>query len=127
MEFNRLFSFLKKDHSENFDKELFTEELRNWLKYYLQVTFNKPITPYVHAFVFHVPEFIDKFNYLNLSSTQSLEQLNSVTKGHYFRQTNRHIKNFAFLKQLLEKQNRMEFIYLKGTMNELYEKIKKTN
>ena len=88
---------------------------------------NKELTPYVHSLVFHVPEFIEKFHHLNLYTTQSLEQLNSVTKTHYFRQTNRRLKDLAFIKQLLEKQNRMEFIYLKGTMTELYEKINRNN
>ena len=127
LEFNRLFSVLKKDNSQNFDKELLTEELKIWLKSYLKVTQNKPLTPYVHSLVFHVPEFIEKFHHLNLYTTQSLEQLNSVTKTHYFTQTNRRLKDLAFLKQLLEKQNRMEFIYLKGTMIELYEKINRNN
>jgi hypothetical protein len=77
--------------------------------------------------VFHVPEFIAKFHHLNLYTTQSLEQLNSFTKTHYFRQTNRKLKDLAFLKQLLEKQNRLEFIYLRGTMTELDEKINQNN
>ena len=37
LEFNRLFSVLKKDNSQNFDKELLTEELKIWLKSYLNV------------------------------------------------------------------------------------------
>ena len=127
LEFNRLFSELKKDNSLNFDKELLTGKLKIWLKFYLKATQNKELTPYVHSLVFHVPEFIEKFHHLNLYTTQSLEQLNSVTKTHYFRQTNRRLKDLAFIKQLLEKQNRMEFIYLKGTMLELYEKINRNN
>lgn len=127
LEFNRLFAFLKKDHSVNFDKESLSVELKEWLRFYLKATQNKPITPYVHSFVFHIPDFIEKFQKLNSYSTQSLEHLNSVTKTHYFRQTNRNLKNLAFLKQLLEKQNRMEFIYLKGTMLEINEKINRNN
>ena len=123
VEFYVLFTFVKKDHSVNFDAEDLTIKLKNWLKYFIKINDGQKITPYLHIFVFHIPEFISVYKHLNLFSCQALEKLNSVTKTHYFRQTNRKNKNNAFLVQLLEKANRMEFFHLKGTVNEIYEKI----
>ena len=47
-------------------------------------------------------------------STQALEKLNSLTKTQYHLQTNRQLKRSSYLKQLLEKANRMEFDHLNG-------------
>jgi hypothetical protein len=33
------------------------------------------ITPYMHSFIHHIPDFIRKFKNLNKFSTQSLEKL----------------------------------------------------
>ena len=79
------------------------------------------ITPYIHSFINHVPDVIEKHKNLNFFSTQALEKLNSVTKTNFFRSTNK--KRNSFLIQLLEKANRIEFINLKGKTAELYEKI----
>ena len=87
----------------------------------MKINEGKKLTPYVHSFVFHVPEFIQNYKNLNLFSTQALEKLNNVTKTNFFKNTN---KRNTFLQQLLEKANRVEFITLKGTTAELFEKIK---
>ncbi len=46
----------------------------------------------------------------------------NVKKINLMRQTNK--KTNEFIKQLLEKENRMEFYNLNGTTTELFEKIK---
>ncbi len=127
-QFYILFLRSKKDYSVRiFDKEKYIQELKHWLiEGYLKIIGGKEnITPYIHIFVFHFPEFIEKYRNLNKFNCQSLEKLNSLRKTHYFRQTNRQIKKSSFLTQLLEKSNRMEFINLKGEINELYQKVEK--
>lgn len=123
-EFFSLFIYLKNDYTEIIrvnNTARFKSRLLEWLKMYLKVGGDEIITPYIHSFVFHVPEFLERYKNLNFFSTQALEKLNSVTKTHFFRNTNK--KRNMFLQQLLEKANRIEFINLKGTTAELYQKI----
>lgn len=123
-EFYDLFIYAKNDYTELvriYDPSSFKSRLTEWLKMYLKLNVGEKITPYIHAFVFHVPQFIEEYKNLNFFSTQSLEQLNSVTKTHFFRNTNK--KRKLFLQQLMEKANRIEFINLKGTTAEIYEKV----
>jgi hypothetical protein len=49
----------------------------------------------------------------------------NITKINYFSNTNRKL-NF-FVKQLLKKANRVEFINLNVSMKELFDRINKTN
>ncbi len=121
-QFHKLFMYSKNDFTErDFDSKLFKIRSREWLATYMKINEGKKLTPYVHSFVFHVPEFIQNYKNLNLFSTQALEKLNNVTKTNFFKNTN---KRNTFLQQLLEKANRVEFITLKGTTAELFEKIK---
>jgi hypothetical protein len=120
IEFYKLFEFVKKDHSDFFDKEKLVYDLKNWLQMYLKVNENK-ITPYIHVFTTHTVSFIEEFKNLSLFSTQALENLNKIHKINYFKQTNK--KKDLFLVQLLEKINRLEFIHLGGTVDEIYAKL----
>lgn len=79
---------------------------------------SKNITPYIHIFVFHVPEFIAKHRNLNQFTMQGLEKLNEVKKD-FFRKTNRSKDKFT--SQLLQIENHREFNSLKGKISELYE------
>ena len=78
---------------------------------------NRNLTSYIHIFCFHLPNFVEKFENINLFSMQGLEKLNHITKIHYFRQTNRHRKNNEFTLTLLQKINRMEIFHLKSFRN----------
>ena len=122
--FYELFTYAKNDYNEIiriYDRDLFKARLNEWHRIYLKMNDAEKITPYIHSFINHVPDVIEKHKNLNFFSTQALEKLNSVTKTNFFRSTNK--KRNSFLKQLLEKANRIEFINLKGTTAELYEKI----
>lgn len=116
VEFYILFMRAKKDYRlRNFYKEKYKEDLNKWVNKYLGVTKGADkLTPYIHIFVNHIPEFIEEHKDLNLFSTQALEKLNSLTKTQYHLQTNRQLKRSSYLKQLLEKANRMEFDHLNG-------------
>jgi hypothetical protein len=119
--FYELYLDAKKDYTnEFFDKETSSKELKKWLEGFLTVIDRKNLTPYIHTFVFHVPEFIERYRNINLYNCQALEKLNSNTKNNYFRSTNRGENSLI---QLLEKANRLEFKNLGGTVDELYLKI----
>ena len=120
--FYRVFDYIKKDFSqEDFNIQWFEIQKKDFLEAFLIINENKKITPYIHALFYHVPEFIQKHKNLNLFQTQALEKLNDVRKTHYFRNTNK--KNEAFIEQLIEKANRLEFINLDGTLNDLFVRI----
>lgn len=125
IEFYKIFIYIKNDHSNNFDRTGLENRLTKWLESYILINETNKITPYLHILVDHVPEFIEKYKSLNQYSMQAVEKLNFVIKQNYFKQTNKR-KN-QFIKQLLEKQNRLEFIKLDGTLEELHEKLNRTD
>ena len=117
IEFYDIFNFIKQDHTDQYDEESLKKRLKNWLSYWLRVSDNEKLTPYLHIFINHVTEFIRVFKNLSMYSTQGLEKLNDEIKCNYIRQTNK--KKDKFVKQLLEKCNRIEFYNLKGTLEEI--------
>ncbi len=106
IEFLNIYTFIKLDHTKNFDEEALREKLIKWLGYYLRCTDNEKLTPYLHILVFHIPQFITEYKNLSLYCMQALERLNSVTKRNFFRQTNR--RPLIAMRQLLNKANRNE-------------------
>ena len=70
--------------------------------------------------VHHIQEFISTYKNLQAYCTQALEKSHNSTKIYMMRQPNK--QKSKFIKQLLEKENRMEFYNLKGTTAELLEK-----
>ena len=84
--FNEFFIIIKmmKNYKIN-EKLLIIEKLKDWIKDYLRI--ETTITPYIHIFVIHLNEFLEKFENINHFSMQGLEKLNYVSKIHYFRQT----------------------------------------
>ena len=50
------------------------------------------------------------------------QKLNNVTKTNFFKNANK--RSSLFLQHLLEKANHIEFINLKGTTAQLFEKVK---
>lgn len=106
--FKNIIQVLRKDNSENFEKESLNIDLKKWFHIYLKTGYN--VTPYIHAFCFHIPQFIEKHGNLNCFSMQNLEKYNHIDKINYFQSTNRHTE--SFLSTLLEKMNRLEYIRL---------------
>jgi hypothetical protein len=84
----------------------------------------KPITPYQHVLVYHVPEFLEKHLELNLFNTQGLEKLNDFTTIDYMSATNRGHSRTWYLTQLFEKRNRIDFYQLNISETELKHKEK---
>ena len=117
IEFYDLFLFIKQDHSDFFDEASLKLRLNKWLSFWFKASDKEKLTPYLHIFIHHVPEFIRVFKNINIFSTQGLEKLNDEIKCNYIRQTNKLRE--TFVQQLLEKCNRIEFFNLKGTCDEL--------
>ena len=110
-EFSEITKIIKNLH-QDINMDDLKKKLRDWLKLFIQI--DEKITPYIHVFCFHLPDFIEKFSSLNLFSMQGLEKSNHIAKIYFHRQTNHH--KSAFTKILLEKINRKEYIHLKGML-----------
>lgn len=83
------------------------ERTVEWLKLYLGVYSKTTVTPYMHAFVTHLPEFVHLYKDINAFTCQGLEKLNDMTTGQFFKGTN---KLDTALHQVLKKRNRMELL-----------------
>lgn len=74
-EYYDLMEFIMKDHTDTADytsdEESLIKRLKNWLSFYIILTNDNLITPYVHIFVNHVPELIRLYKNLNIFSMQS--------------------------------------------------------
>ena len=124
--FHRMFLKIK-----SFDDEEVSEasigqlklELKNWLHVYDQLSQRDHITPYIHAFVFHMPQFILNFRKINLYNVQGLEKLNDLTTRYYHSSTNKQRTDNKYLLQLIQKENRMEFYNMGGVLEDLEIKV----
>ena len=84
------------------------DDIRKWMSLFLSVYVTKHITPYMHAFLYHVPEFLEVYGKINLFNQQGLEKLNHDSTKSFFSATNhRSIEAFT---QLLQKKNRLEYL-----------------
>ena len=86
---------------------------------YILLSGKENITPYVHAFVFQVLEFLEIVGKLNLYNVQGLEKINDLTTHYYHTSTNKHNIENEYLIQLLKKQKRLEFYNLDGNINDI--------
>ena len=85
----------------------FEGRARDWIRLFTSIYQTKDVTPYMHAFAQHVPEFLRLYGNIVIFSQQGLEKLNDLTTKHYQRATNHH---YDALKQVLEKRNRIELL-----------------
>jgi hypothetical protein len=113
LHFYQLFSTIK-GYNEKPEIEKINElrkKLKDWLEHFLILSPGS-IPPYVHIFVYHVPEMIERHLNLNFYNQQGLEKIGDFIKSYYFRSTNRNRKQKKYLHQLIEKRNRIEFFQL---------------
>ena len=105
-------SFMKLNkviHSQvisNVEIETFKQGAKVWLQLFLTVYQTKHVTPYMHAMIAHLPEFMQLYGSVVPFTQQGLEKLNDVYTQYYFRSTNHH--ELESLEQLLLKKNRLE-------------------
>ncbi len=97
----------------------FEDRAKAWVRDFTSLYQSKDVTPYMHAFAQHVPEFLRLYdNNIVIFSQQGLEKLNDLTTKHFQRASNHQE---GALKQVLEKRNRIEFLEDSG-----YQRTKKT-
>jgi hypothetical protein len=122
-EFFNIFKSLKKIEKEPIVLDDLKRKLKLWLNSYLVI--NKEyrnsdtIGPYLHNFCFHLPELIERHRNLNLFNTQGLEKLNHFCSNYYHSCTNKHNTAKKYLRQLITKRTRIEYIRLEFEEEEI--------
>ena len=81
-------------------------DIKEWVRDFLTVYQTKNVTPYMHSFANHAPEFIKHYGDVAKFTQEGLEKLNDITTKHYQRSTNH--RDQEALRQVLEKRNRIE-------------------
>jgi hypothetical protein len=105
-DFFDIINAVKRVQIEHLDVKRRSQE---WLDLFLTIYNRTAVTPYIHAFVAHLHEFVYLYKDINAFNLQGLEKLNDLTTGQYFKGTNR---SDTALTQILKKRNRMEYLRL---------------
>ena len=88
------------------DIDQFDVSVKSWVTIFLEIYQTKDITPYIHAFSMHVPQFLRLYGNIVQFTQQGLEKLNDLTTRYFHGSSNHH--EMESLKQILQKQNRLE-------------------
>ena len=112
-DFYDIINAVKRVKIEHSDVKRRTQE---WLDLFLTIYNKTTVTPYIHAFVAHLHEFVFLYKDINAFNLQGLEKLNDLTTCQYFKGTN---KSDNALTQMLKKRNRMEFLRLSVEDNDM--------
>ena len=91
-------------------------KIDSWLQLFLSLYQTKHVTPYMHALVQHVPEFLRKYGNLAIFNQQGLEKLNQMQTKDFFHSTN--YRGLDALVMLLQKRNRLHELEDEGYRRE---------
>ena len=108
MKFLSLNECIKSEDLSSAQISCLAEDAKQWLHLFLQVYQTKHVTPYMHALVSHLPEFLRIHGTVNPFTQQGIEKLNDLYTHYFFNSTNHH--DTQALEQLLLKQNRLEYL-----------------
>lgn len=90
------------------DADAYEEKARQWGRDFIAVYHTTNITPYIHAMMNHVSEFMHLHSSILPFTQQGLEKYNDIITKSYFRCTN-HRGEQALI-QIMEKQNHIEHL-----------------
>ena len=95
-------------NADSSDAVTFDTSVKSWVRDFLTIYQTKDVTPYIHAFSMHVPQFLSLHGNITIFTQQGLEKLNDLTTK-YFQRSSNH-REMESLKQILEKHNRLEVL-----------------
>ena len=107
LELNSLFS-KRPDGFCDDDIRNYEEKSREWGRSFIRTYHEHNVTPYIHALMNHVGEFMKLHGSLLQFSQHGLEKYNDIMTKDYFRATSH--RGEAALRQIMEKQNRLEHL-----------------
>ena len=111
-EFSKLNACIRSDSLTTETISAFESDAQQWLKKFLSVYQTKHVTPYIHALVAHVPEFLRIHRTIAPFTQQGLEKLNDQMTRFYFGSSNH--RGTDALTQVLQKKNRLEHLHDEG-------------
>ena len=91
---------------KNCDPVEFDQQAKEWVNLFTSIYQKKDVTPYMHCLGMHVSQFLSLHGDIISFSQQGLEKLNDIMTI-YFQHSSNHREKDA-LKQMLQKQNRIE-------------------
>ena len=100
--FNNIYNQIKNNELSSDNVKTVTKD---WLRLFVSLFEPKHITPYIHGFVYHLHEMVEKHGDINQYAQEGMEKLNHLTHSQVFRATN---LDKTYLQQVLRKRNRME-------------------
>lgn len=100
------FSLISEINKDDCKADELRVDIESWVKLFTTTYQSKDVTPYIHAFLMHVPEFIKLHGNLVSFTQQGLEKLNDVSTKDLQRASNH--RNIESLRQMLEKRNRLK-------------------
>nr|XP_011426297.2 uncharacterized protein LOC105327491 [Crassostrea gigas] len=108
------------------DMETFAKEAKEWATEFRKQTFDEDVIPYIHAMVYHVPQFLQTYHYIHDIGVAQVERKNFDHRQAYFGSTNRNGSKWKkhVSKQILERENRMLWSSLHGTVREKRKYVK---
>ena len=83
-----LYFRMKETFSSNEIVDTFQEEVKEWIRDFLKIYQTKGVTPYMHAFNCHVPQFLKLYNNISYFNQQGLEKYNDQVSKDYFQSSN---------------------------------------
>ena len=92
--------------------ERYEQKIKKWTQDFLQLFQTRDVTPYMHAFWCHVPQFLHLYGNISNFNQQGLEKCNDIISKDYFRSTNH--QNVDALRQLMLKKQRLQHLEAKG-------------
>ncbi|RNA32675.1 hypothetical protein BpHYR1_027990 [Brachionus plicatilis] len=101
------YSIIKLVRNNELNADQLKQNTRDWLADLLKIYPRTTVTPYMHAFVAHLHEFVFLYQDINAFNCQGLEKLNDISTNQYFKGTN---KRSSALRQMMDKRNRMEYL-----------------
>ena len=114
--FFNLMNEIKGYSFDDFKIDTLKAGLVSWFDDFLALFQSKDITPYIHAFVNHVPEFLGLHGSLNLFNQQGLEKFNDVTTKIFLKGTN--MRGIEALRQSMLKRHRIHVLETEGHIRE---------
>ena len=103
---DRFFSLICDTNKEECDADELSRKIKLWVKLFTTTYQSKDVTPYIHAFSMHVPEFIKLHGNIISFTQQGLEKLNDVSTKDFQRASNH--RNIESLRQMLQKRETLE-------------------
>ena len=111
-DFLDLYTKIRMTYEVDSEVTALSASIKSWLSGFLYLYQKSDVTPYMHAFVMHVPQFLRMYKSLTFFNQQGLEKYNDECSKDFFRST--YHRDLEALKQMMLKQNRIEFLEVKG-------------